>query len=295
LPRAIDHLVIASHDLDAQAALYRRLGFQVGARNRHPWGTENHIIQFDGAFLELIGLGPGFAAPAPQPGVYSFPRFVSDFLAKREGLAMLAMCSADAEADRKAFAAKGLGDFARFDFTRKARRPDGGEVDVAFSLAFAASPALPQAGFFVCEHKFPENFWSRAAQVHPNGARKIAGVIVAHERPRDVVEFVQRFVDAPDAIRVEGGWAVAADGARVEVIEPAAVRARYGEHAGRLDGSMLALARIVVADIGAMQGRLMEGDVCFERRGQALVVGARAAMGAGLVFEAAQPCAYRGE
>jgi Glyoxalase-like domain len=175
LPRAIDHLVIASHDLDAQAALYRRLGFQVGARNRHPWGTENHIVQFDGAFLELIGLGEGFAAPASQPSVYSFPRFVSGFLTEREGLAMLAMRSVDAEADRKVFAAKGLGNFARFDFARKARRADGGEVDVAFSLAFAASPALPRAGFFVCEQKFPENFWSSAAQVHPNGAVKIPG------------------------------------------------------------------------------------------------------------------------
>ncbi len=63
MPRAIDHLVIAARDLPEQAALYRRLGFQVGARNRHPWGTENHIVQFDGAFLELIGLGDEFAAP----------------------------------------------------------------------------------------------------------------------------------------------------------------------------------------------------------------------------------------
>jgi catechol 2,3-dioxygenase-like lactoylglutathione lyase family enzyme len=54
MPRAIDHVVIPTLDLAAQATLYRRLGFQVGARNRHPWGTENHIVQFDGAFLELI-------------------------------------------------------------------------------------------------------------------------------------------------------------------------------------------------------------------------------------------------
>ena len=55
MPRAINHLVIPARDLTAQAELYRRLGFQVGARNSHPWGTENHIVQFDGAFLELIG------------------------------------------------------------------------------------------------------------------------------------------------------------------------------------------------------------------------------------------------
>ena len=81
MPRAIDHLVIAAHDLAAQAAFYRRLGFQVGARNRHPWGTENHIIQFDGAFLELIGLGDNFVAPSVAPGAFSFPDFVGRFLA----------------------------------------------------------------------------------------------------------------------------------------------------------------------------------------------------------------------
>jgi hypothetical protein len=96
-------------------------------------------------------------------------------------------------------------------------------------------------------------------------------------------------------MRVEGGWAVAADDAIIEVIEPAVVSVRYGEHAGRFDGSMLALARIAVADIGAMQGWLMENGVRFERRGQALVVGACAAMGAGLVFEAAQPRVHPSE
>ena len=149
MPRAVDHLVVAAHDLDAQAALYRRLGFQVGARNRHSWGTENHVVQFDGAFLELIGLGDEFAAPHPGEAVYPFAGFLARYLGRREGLAMMVMRSADAEADRRGFEAAGIGGFARFDFARKGRRPDGREVEVAFSLAFAASPALPETGFFV--------------------------------------------------------------------------------------------------------------------------------------------------
>src|SRR5271169_1081835 len=104
MPRAIDHIVIPARDLAAQATLYRRLGFQVGPRNRHPWGTENHIVQFDGSFLELIGLGEGFVAPAPAPGVYSFAGFLATFLQRREGVAMLVMRSADAEVDRAEFA-----------------------------------------------------------------------------------------------------------------------------------------------------------------------------------------------
>ena len=183
MPRAVDHLVIAARDLPEQAALYRRLGFQVGARNRHSWGTENHVVQFDGAFLELIGLGDEFAAPHPSEAVYPFAGFLARYLGRREGLAMMVMRSADAEADRRGFDAAGIGGFARFDFARKGRRPDGGEVEVAFSLAFAASPALPETGFFVCQQHFPENFWSRAAQIHPNGALGVAGLTLVCDEP----------------------------------------------------------------------------------------------------------------
>ncbi len=285
MPRAIDHLVIPARDLAEQADFYRRLGFQVGARNRHPWGTENHIVQFDGAFLELIGLGQGFAAPAPEPGVFSFAGFVGAFLQRREGLAMLVLRSDDAEADRRRFKADELGDFARFDFARKARRPDGREVDVAFSLAFAASPALPEAGFFVCQQRFPENFWSRAAQVHPNGATGIAGLAIAHESPGEATDFLTRFLGAGAARREGEGFVIEADGARIECAPRAALAERYGGSAIGADGPPIALARIAVADIEAARRVLVASRVRYEARGEALVVDCAAAMGAAIVFE----------
>jgi Glyoxalase-like domain len=285
MSRAIDHLVIPARDLAAQAELYRRLGFQVGGRNRHPWGTENHIIQFDGAFLELIGLGEGFAAPDPEPGIFSFAGFVASFLARREGPAMLVMRSDDAEADRRQFKAEGIGDFARFDFARKARRPDGIEVDVAFSLAFAASAALPEAGFFVCQQRYPENFWSRAAQIHPNGARGIVGLAIAHENPREAMEFLSRFVDA-DAVRRDGrGFVVEADGASIECRPRASLAERYGATALGADGPPIALMRIAVDDLPATRARLEAGGVDHRQHEGALVVGAGEAMGTALEFE----------
>ena len=69
MSRGLDHIVHAVSDLDAAAALYRRLGFTVGARNVHPWGTHNHIVQLPGFFIELLTVaepeklgGEGFAA-----------------------------------------------------------------------------------------------------------------------------------------------------------------------------------------------------------------------------------------
>ena len=76
--RAFDHIVIAGHDLTALRDFYHRIGFQVGRRNIHPWGTENHIIQFDGVFLELIGLPPE-GQELTEPAPY-FAAFVRDYL-----------------------------------------------------------------------------------------------------------------------------------------------------------------------------------------------------------------------
>ena len=283
MPRAVDHLVIAARDLPEQAALYRRLGFQVGARNRHPWGTENHIVQFDGAFLELIGLGDEFAAPHPNEAVYPFAGFLARYLGQRQGLAMMVMRSADAEADRRQFESAGIGGFARFDFARKGRRPDGREVEVAFSLAFAASPALPETGFFGCQQHFPENFWSRAAQVHPNGALGVAGLTLVCDEPDLARRFLAVFLAAP-AQTIPGGVAFVADGTRVECVTPETYAALYGAPAA---GSGLAALRIAVADLDTTAKRLDEAGVGFARRERELAVSPAIAMGAAIVFCAA--------
>ncbi|MFH5773151.1 VOC family protein [Paracoccus sp. NGMCC 1.201697] len=47
--RRIDHLVLAVHDHEPPAEFCRRLGFQVGPRNRHTLGTENGLIQMRSA------------------------------------------------------------------------------------------------------------------------------------------------------------------------------------------------------------------------------------------------------
>ncbi|MBM3606471.1 MAG: VOC family protein, partial [Alphaproteobacteria bacterium] len=78
--RRIDHLVLAVRDLDGAAAFYERLGFHVGARNRHPWGTENRLVQFQSSFLELITVREDAAIAPHGPRFFSFGAFVKDYL-----------------------------------------------------------------------------------------------------------------------------------------------------------------------------------------------------------------------
>lgn len=206
--RRIDHLVIAVRDLDAAAAFYQRLGFQVGQRNRHPWGTENRLIQFKTSFLELITVGDDPAAIPPHaPWRFSFGAFMRGYLQQREGCAMLVLDSVDAEADAAEFSREGIGQFEPFFFERKGRRPDGSETRVAFTLAFAMDPKLPDASFFVCQQHCPENFWNPAFQIHPNGATGIQSVELSVHEPSEHTSFLSHFTGVAGKAHDETGLA----------------------------------------------------------------------------------------
>src|SRR3981081_976642 len=95
MARGLDHIAHAVRDLDAAAALYERLGFVVGTRNRHPWGTHNRIVQLPGFYIELLTV----AEPEKlgSDGFSNlFGRFNQSFLSKQEGLSLLLLESDDA-------------------------------------------------------------------------------------------------------------------------------------------------------------------------------------------------------
>ncbi|HJS31132.1 MAG TPA: VOC family protein, partial [Alphaproteobacteria bacterium] len=192
MDRGIDHLVLAVRDLEAARRFYSRLGFTLTPRALHPWGTANHLVQLDGAFLELLGVADAAKIAPATPGAFGFGAFNRDFLVRREGLSMLVFESHDARADRDEFAAKRLSDFAVFDFERQTRLPDGGTARVAFSLAFVADSRMPEAAFFVCQQHAPQHFWKPEYQRHANGARAIAEVFLVADDPRSLADFFAR-------------------------------------------------------------------------------------------------------
>ena len=197
MPRGLDHVVHAVRDLDAAAELYRRLGFTVGARNRHPWGTHNQLVQLSGFFVELLTVAEpeklgidGFSA--------LFGTFNRRFLKEQEGLSLLVLESGDAAADAAAFRAAGVGIGDAMSFEREGQGPDGTAVKVGFSLVFARDPKAHAVGFAVCQQRSPENFWIPGFQRHTNTANEVSGVVLVAESPSDHHMFVSAFSGVRD-------------------------------------------------------------------------------------------------
>ena len=281
-PRPFDHLVLAVRDLDAAAALYARLGFQVGRRNVHPWGTENHIVQLDGTFLELISTGERF--DAASGGV--FARDLSRFLIHGEGAAMLVLRATDADADATAFAKAGIGQ-GRFDFGRKGLDGQGRDVDLSFRLAFAQAKLMPETTFFTCQQTHPQAFWSKAAQVHPNGARALSAVVMQADGPSDHAEFLSAFTGQREMLATSLGLELSlAPGQTIEVLTPVALAFRYGQGVAPAQARIAAF-RVTVGDLAATRAALAGAGVTLIERPGMVVVPASEAMGVAIAFEPA--------
>jgi catechol 2,3-dioxygenase-like lactoylglutathione lyase family enzyme len=212
--RAIDHVVLAVRSLDRAAAAYERLGFTLTPRAKHEdrMGTSNRLAQFRGRnFIELLEVDrPVTLQPHDldgDPPFFSFGDHNRQTLKEREGLSMLVFASDDARADLERFRVAGMR-AAPFDFERQAVLPDGSEVTVSFSLAFAWSPDMPRVGLFSCQNRAPQFFWKTQYQKHANGADSIATVYLASPEPRRDAGFIGAMFGG-EVEPVADGWRVA--------------------------------------------------------------------------------------
>ncbi|MGL4634518.1 MAG: VOC family protein [Beijerinckiaceae bacterium] len=286
--RRLDHLVLPAQDLEAQAAFYTRLGFKVGPRNAHPWGTENRIVQFDGCFLELITLGTTAVPPMPQPKQFSFGHHVGQWIAQKgDGMSMLVLDSADAVADAKWFQQAGLAEFEPFYFARTGKRPDGSEVEVAFTLAFTSPASMPDLSFFVCQQHKPENFWNPINQIHENGVTGVNRVVVVRDKPEETLGFIKSFAGGAPEMDGAGGFSQLTKAGTVSVWTPDAARQFCGDDPMIFDGrkARFAIVSFKTPRLDKLEMTLRNNNVPHRREGRKIVVPSGAAFGAVLCFE----------
>jgi catechol 2,3-dioxygenase-like lactoylglutathione lyase family enzyme len=266
LSRGLDHIVHAVRDLDAAVDLYRRLGFQVGARNRHPgaWGTQNHIVQLPGTYIELLGIADASGIAPHAPRQFSFGAFNRDFLERGQGLSMLVLEGRGAP-DADEFRDRGIGDFTLFEFEREGKHPDGTPIKLAFTLAFASDLNSPQAGFFTSLHRHPENFWNPAFQQHANGADSVAGVVAVAEEPARHRDFLLAFTGAKSTTDTANGFSIELSRGQIELTTPSAFERRFGLAApDTYKGLRLAALRFAGRYLTARQEAAMDAMLLFE-------------------------------
>ncbi len=284
MARGLDHIVHAVRDLDAAADLYRRMGFTVGARNKHPWGTHNHIVQLPGFFIELLTVGEpeklgddGFSK--------LFGRYNQDFLSRGEGLSLLILESKDAAADKEAFADAGISLSEVMRFEREGKRPDGSAVKVAFSLTFANDPGAPSIRFCTCQQHYPENFWNPAFQNHKNGAGSVAGVVIVAAKPADHRFFLRSFSGAGEIEANGVAFTAKTDRGDITIVDPVGFSRLFGSAPPPAkDGARLAAVRFEVPDLTATEELLRSAKVPFKTTGGQAVISGDVAFGATIVF-----------
>ena len=285
MARGLDHIVQAVRDLDAAAELYRRLGFTVGARNRHPWGTHNHVVQFPGFFIEVLTVAEPDKLGTDGFSVL-FAGFNQSFLARREGLSLLILESRDAIADAADFKAAGIAASDAMSFEREGKRPDGSAVKVGFSLAFARDAKAPAIGFATCQQHFPENFWNPAFQQHANTASGIAGTVLVAESAADHGDFLSAFSGVPDLRVTANAVSAATPRGEVAIMSPSAFRDHFGSEPPDISsGARLAALRFSVRDQAALAAALGASGIEFASHMGRTVVAPANAMGATLAFE----------
>ena len=198
---------------------------------------------------------------------------------------MLALKSEDAAEDARDFADLDLGPRRwPFRFERSARLPDGGEATVAFTLAFARDPGMPEAMVFTCQQSAPQHFWKPAYQNHENGATGVAEVVLIGAASPAMVRFLSGVFGAERVSEVAGGLRADTGGGLVTVLNRSAFEERFpGLGPPRPPNRPhFAAYRVAVKDLGLAKDLLDGTGVPAQWRGETVQIGARDLFGVAL-------------
>lgn len=259
------------------------MGFTVGARNKHPWGTHNHIVQCPGTFIELLTVAePDMLGDDAISNL--FGRYNQNYLARGEGLSLLILESKDAKADVADFKRGGISAADAVSFEREAKRPDGTTIKVGFSLAFAQDKAAPSIRFATCQQHYPENFWNPAFQNHANGTKEIRSVIMVADDPERHRAFASAYSGSTDFYAEPGEVSVWLPRGSLSIMTRGRFQKAFGGPLPAADNHLQAI-RFAVADIAVARALMQKNGVKTRDHREGFVIDAADALGATLSFE----------
>ncbi|QLE79377.1 VOC family protein [Francisella sp. Scap27] len=181
----IDHPLVAVRSIDKAVEDFTRLGFFINPRHHHPWGTDNHLLMFPENFIEVISIYDDTKLDLPNEKGFTFGRFISDSISRREGISLVALHSTDAREDHKSLENNKVENLGIVDFRRTAHLPNG-TTEVCVSLVMLINNKFPSISHFLCHQHNPETIWMKEWMEHPNGANGITSVSYAAHNPDDL-------------------------------------------------------------------------------------------------------------
>jgi len=173
----ISHGIIWVRDLETAAAAYRRLGFSLSQLYVHPKtvGTANYNMMFENDYLELLVSVEKNERNAARDARLD---------AEGDGFKDVSLETKDADAAFKTVEAAGLSPLPVFDH----HRPEGDKTARFRLIYLPPDRLLPGLGFHVIQYMTPELMWAGHTLVHANGARGIAGLVVAAADPEAIAQ-----------------------------------------------------------------------------------------------------------
>lgn len=271
----IDHPLVSVRDHAAALANYQRLGFAPSPVSYHPWGTVTSLMMFPSNFIELIGVADPAKFGTGAVDSFCFGRRLGEFLAREEGVSLVALHSTDCDGDHAELVARGLASQGRIDFRRAMRLPDGSPGEAVVSLGLFLDDQLPDVSNFICHQHRPELIWVPGWQQHPNGALGIdALTYVATEPERLAARW--RLIYGEDAVGEVDGVLQAESGCGLlRALTPEQAAAEYGAvglpQASAERPHAIAI-RVAVASLARVREVLAEGGLAAVDRDDRLRV-----------------------
>ncbi len=284
--RAYDHLVLCVDELEQAREFYIRAGFTMTPVAIHPFGTHNCLAQLQGNFLEFLSINDASLITDHGPRRFSFAAFNRDFLDHGEGFSMVVFQGEDAQRDAAEFAAKGLSDYEPFDFSRKARLPDGSQVTVSFSLAFVSHKEMPRSAFFTCHQHAPEYFWKPEYQSHENTAQSIVETMMVVDDPMQYAGFFTKLLNSTGKSDEHGGLSFATNGGVFTLLRQDCWQQRFADEIppDLAQGPRMAGYTIVVDSFEKATQCLSKNDVAFASSQAGVFISAKTAHGCVIEF-----------
>jgi hypothetical protein len=242
----LDHIVINTlFDMDRAAALMEQLGFTVTPRGYHSLGSINHLMVFEGHYLELVGLPLGTDV------------LRRDVLESPLGLNGLVFQTKEVDAIIGPLRDSGLAMLPPQDFSRPAII-DGVDQLVRFRTTRTAPELFAAGRVYYCQHYTPELVWRREWMTHANGCSGLRELVVVTSAIETDASLYAKAAQAPAKQQESDVWTIdLVDSFRITLLSPTRYRERYGALCVEANDRNSFFGAIVLKtdDIGRIRGR----------------------------------------